>query len=243
TCVIESGARFLLDPRHKHEPTLVSPSNSQRHVRLEFLRRCTEIASQLNAEGVSFWSGSPADNATNDVAFDRLLQTLPVILDYAAKMKVQMAFEPEPGMVIQTFDDFRNLQSRLNRPDLKLCVDIGHVHCLEPLSISDYLEQWHDQIVTMHIEDMKRGVHEHLRFGEGSIDFRPVIQTLKRLNYSGSINVELSRHSHMAPEVLVESFQFLSRLMAEPLSPLPMQEDNEHAVNEQNDNPRKNKVI
>src|SRR5690242_6195863 len=41
---IETGARFLLDPRHKHEPTLVSSSPEKRSVRIDFLKRCIDIA-------------------------------------------------------------------------------------------------------------------------------------------------------------------------------------------------------
>src|SRR4051812_6267578 len=43
-CVIESGARFLLDPRHKHQPTLLSQSGEERQRRLGFLVRCVDIA-------------------------------------------------------------------------------------------------------------------------------------------------------------------------------------------------------
>ena len=60
---------------------------------------------------------------------------------------------------------------------------------------------------------MVRGVHEHLRFGTGTIDFPPVIRALKEIGYAGGLHVELSRHSHMAPEVLRESFEFLSGLL------------------------------
>ena len=93
-----------------------------------------------------------------------------------------------------------------------MTVDIGHVHCLEERPVSDYLIEWRDRLFTIHIEDMQRGVHDHLRFGEGTIDFPPIWQTLQKINYAGSVNVELSRHSHMAPEVMRESFEFLSRL-------------------------------
>ena len=37
--VIETGARFLLNPRVKHEPTLLSPNAEQRSVRIDFLSR------------------------------------------------------------------------------------------------------------------------------------------------------------------------------------------------------------
>src|SRR5437660_141234 len=61
-CVIETGARFLLDPRRKHKPTLVDPSEVQ-EPRFDFLRRAIDIAQALEADAVSFWSGSSSDQA------------------------------------------------------------------------------------------------------------------------------------------------------------------------------------
>ena len=57
--VVETGARFLLDPRDKHEPTLVTASEEGRARRLDFLRRCCDVAEVLQAEAVSFWTGVP----------------------------------------------------------------------------------------------------------------------------------------------------------------------------------------
>ncbi len=211
TSVIETGARFLLDPRRKHEPTLVSPSAEARAVRIDFLKRCVQIARELDSEAVSFWSGIVRDNPEPTEAYRRLADGCREVLDYAEPSDIRLAFEPEPGMLVQTFDDYQYLLSLVDGPGFGLTVDIGHVHCLEPLPISNYLETWHDRIFTIHIEDMRRGIHDHLRFGEGTIEFEPVLKTLKALNYAGSLNVELSRHSHMAPEVMQESFDFLGR--------------------------------
>jgi L-ribulose-5-phosphate 3-epimerase len=215
TSVIETGARFLLDPRQKHEPTLVSASPEGRAARVDFLKRCIDIAKELNSDAVSFWSGIVRDNVPTDQAMDRLVSGCQQVLDYAESRGTQLAFEPEPGMLIQTFDDYRTLLSQVDGPGFGLTVDIGHVHCLEPHPISDYLIEWRDRIYTIHIEDMCRGVHDHLRFGEGTIDFPPVFETLKSIGYSGSLNVELSRHSHMAPDVMRESFEFLDRGLCE----------------------------
>src|SRR3954465_11515264 len=38
--VIDTGARFILDPRRKHQPTLISPTASERDRRQGFLRAC-----------------------------------------------------------------------------------------------------------------------------------------------------------------------------------------------------------
>ncbi|WP_397568235.1 sugar phosphate isomerase/epimerase family protein [Schlesneria sp. T3-172] len=207
--VIETGARFLLDPRQKHEPTLVSAAPEGRAVRVNFLKRCVEIAKELNSEAVSFWGGVVRDAAAPEETMQRLAAGCRQVLDFAEPLGVKLAFEPEPGMRIQTFDDYRELLTLVDGPGFGLTVDIGHVHCLEPLPISSYLTAWRDRIYTIHIEDMCRGVHDHLRFGEGTIDFVPVMKTLKEIEYSGSVNVELSRHSHMAPEVMRESYEFL----------------------------------
>jgi L-ribulose-5-phosphate 3-epimerase len=215
TCVIETGARFLLDPRRKHEPTLVSPVAKDRDIRIDFLKRCVEIARQLDAEAVSFWSGIVRDGASTEQAFSRLADGCRQVLDYASRCQVRLAFEPEPGMLVQTFDDYRQLLTLVDGPGFGLTVDIGHVHCIEPGPVSDYLLEWKDRIYTIHIEDMRRNIHDHLRFGEGTIDFPPVLKALKSMGYSGSLNVELSRHSHMAPEVMQESFLFLDRGLRE----------------------------
>src|SRR5947209_862317 len=56
-CVIETGARFLLDPLHKHQPTLLSADAGRRTRRLDFLRRAVDVTRELGADAVSFWSG------------------------------------------------------------------------------------------------------------------------------------------------------------------------------------------
>ena len=211
---IETGARFLLDPRQKHEPTLVSSSPERRAVRIDFLKRCVDIAKTLGSQAVSFWAGIVRDGVSRDEAFGRLAGGVRAVLDHAQQQDVRLAFEPEPGMLVQTFDDYRELLSRVDGTGFGLCVDIGHVHCLEPRPVAEYLAEWRDRIFTIHIEDMTRGVHDHLRFGEGTIDFPPVLQALRELDYRGGLNVELSRHSHIAPEVLEESFRFLSQIIA-----------------------------
>src|ERR1035437_946352 len=53
--VIETGARFLLDPRVKHEPTLLSEN---RRRRIDFTKYAIDCAAQLGSDCVSLWSGA-----------------------------------------------------------------------------------------------------------------------------------------------------------------------------------------
>jgi sugar phosphate isomerase/epimerase len=211
--VLETGARFLLDPWHKHQPTLVSAEPHEREKRLDFLRRSVGIASQLSADVVSFWSGTPRDKAADSVYMERLVQGCLRLCDYAAERNVRLAFEPEPGMFIDTMARFAELREKVEHPLFGLTIDIGHLHCLGETPITDHLRRWRKLLWNVHIEDMRRGVHEHLLFGEGEINFQPVFQTLKESGYAGGIHVELSRHSHVAVETARKAIAFLKSVL------------------------------
>src|SRR4051794_4631797 len=100
--VIETGARFLLDPWHKHQPTLLDPDPDRRQRRVDFLYRAIDIAAALSADAVSFWSGkAPAAEPEADL-WGRLVEGCQRVCEYAATRNVRLAFEPEPGMFIDT---------------------------------------------------------------------------------------------------------------------------------------------
>jgi sugar phosphate isomerase/epimerase len=141
----------------------------------------------------------------------RLADSCAQVIDHASARNMKLAFEPEPGMFIDTFAQFERLLALIDDRAFGLTIDIGHVHCVEQEPIAACLRQWKERLFNVHIEDMCRGVHEHLRFGDGEIDFAPVMQALGEIGYAGGVHVELSRHSHMAPEVARESFEFLQR--------------------------------
>jgi sugar phosphate isomerase/epimerase len=106
-------------------------------------------------------------------------------------------------------DHYAELHQRVNRANFGLAIDIGHLHCLGETPIADHLRRWRDWMWNIHIEDMRRGVHEHLMFGEGEIDFGEVLRTLLEIEYRGGVHVELSRHSHDAVETARRALAFL----------------------------------
>jgi sugar phosphate isomerase/epimerase len=206
--VIETGARFLLDPKRKHQPTLVSYSADEQRRRTDFIGRAIDIAWRLDIRVVSFWSGTPLTNESHTFLMVRLANACRELADLAAQHGVRLAFEPEPGMFIDTMGKFQELFDRVNHPAFGLTLDIGHLHCMgEP--IVENIRRWKDVLWNVHIEDMRRGVHEHLMFGEGEIDFPPVLAALREIGYTGGVHVELSRHSHDAVETARKALAFL----------------------------------
>jgi sugar phosphate isomerase/epimerase len=211
--VIETGARFLLNPREKHEPTLISGDEMGRLRRIDFLNRAIDTAAALGSDCVSLWSGVNRHHIGRDQAMSHLASSLRRVLEYAERSNVTLGFEPEPSMLIDTMASFDELTQQVDSPRLQLTLDVGHLHCLGETPIAEVIRRWGDMLVNVHIEDMCAGVHEHLMFGDGEIDFPPIIAALAEVNYHGGVHVELSRHSHDGPNAAAQAFKFLSPLM------------------------------
>jgi sugar phosphate isomerase/epimerase len=205
--VVETGARYLLDPRRKHAPTLM---DDERGLRLDFLHRAVAIGADLGAESVSFWAGVQPSTMDEATAWERLVSGCAQLSDAAGRAGVVLGFEPEPGMLVQTIDDWFRLHAALEAPpSFGITLDIGHCRCVEPVSVPECVDQVSPHLVNVQIDDMRRGVHEHLEFGDGEIDFPPVLRALADSGYRGLVAVELPRHSHAAPTVAEQSLAFL----------------------------------
>ena len=207
--VVETGARFLLDPRRKHQPTLLSADPAERERRLDFLRRAVDIAAELEAEAVSFWSGTATEATSAEISMDLLVDGCRRLCEHAARRNIRLAFEPEPGMFVDTMTRWAELHRRVGHPLFGLTIDIGHLHCLGETPIATHLHRWREWLWNVHIEDMRYGVHDHLMFGEGEIDFSEVLSALADIGYTGGVHVELSRHSHNAVETARRALAFL----------------------------------
>jgi len=210
TCGIETGARHLLDPLQKHEPTLVTAASLGRLRRIDFLKCSIDIAKALGSPCVSLWSGIARDSADEESLWDRLITSLEPVLVHAALHDIQIGFEPEPGMFIDTLARYQQLLDRLNRPDiLRLTVDIGHMECMGERPASDLLWAWADRIINVHIDDMLACRHEHLPLGSGDVEFPSILKALTSCGYAGSLHIELPRQSHRWIETARQSAAFL----------------------------------
>lgn len=219
--VIETGARYLLHPQRKHYPSLVSTEGRQ--IRLEFLRRALDIGHALGAEAVSFWSGTPEPDVPEHQAWDWLVTGCLQLAEHAKRRGIQLAFEPEPGMLVDDMAKFEVLKKHMTSARFGLTLDVGHVFCTETAPFRQVFGKFANLVRNIHIEDIRDRKHEHLMFGDGELDFVAILRVLMDNKYTGLINVELSRDGHRAPEVARRAIEFLNatcqKLSSPPASP------------------------
>lgn len=198
--VMETGARFVLDPARKHEPTLMTRDPAERARRLGLYDRIAAMGADLGAAVLSFWSG--VDRRPGPDSADWLLEGLALTCEVVRNRGLLPALEPEPGMAVATLGHYREVRARLGAEAPDLCLDVGHLFVEDEGDPVALIAGIGAELIQVHLEDMRRGVHEHLVPGEGEVDFGAVIGALGRSGYGGPVCFELSRSSHRGPEVV-----------------------------------------
>ncbi|MDI3385366.1 sugar phosphate isomerase/epimerase family protein [Streptomyces sp. B-S-A8] len=218
---VETGARYVLDRRRKHGPSLLDPDPDGRAARVQLLLRALQVAADLGAHAVHCFSGTLPPGTDAETGWKRLAEAMAPVVTAATEADVPLAVEPEPGHLLARLADFHRLRRDLGDPAaLGLTLDIGHCQCLEPVPPAACVTAAAPWLRHVQIEDMRRGVHEHLPFGTGEIDFPPVLDALAATGYQGLTVVELPRHSHAGPQLAEESLLFLRRTAA-TANPVP----------------------
>jgi sugar phosphate isomerase/epimerase len=209
TAVLETGGRFWLDPARKHYPVLVSPGAEARSVRRRALEEAVPVAAALGSPVLHCWSGAVEDGTDEAGAWQWLLEGLRPVCDAAAAAGIVVGFEPEPGHLVATLDDWRRLKSALDHPALKMTVDLGHIVCTEPAPWPGALRAVMDDVVHVQIDDHRPGTHEHLPLGDGVAPLDEFLAVITESGYAGQVAVELARHSHDAPNQARRSIDVL----------------------------------
>ncbi|MGI5194083.1 sugar phosphate isomerase/epimerase family protein [Streptomyces sp. CA-288835] len=228
---VETGAPYLLDPWGMHEPTLMSEGVQRR---VDLLRRAIWIAADLGSPTVHLCSGAAPKGLPEEDAWKRLTAGMETVLRTAEANGVALAFEPEPFMFIDTVERCLELGQRLGGHELfGITLDIGHAHCVEEIPLLECVRLAAPQLLNVQIEDMRRGVHEHLEFGDGEIEFGPVLGALGELGHQGLVSVEIQGGSLDAPEVARRSIEFLRRAAPKtPKTPKVQTEQSEQKAQE-----------
>jgi sugar phosphate isomerase/epimerase len=206
--VVETGARYLLDPRVKHEPTLVTPDPAGRERRLAYLRRACDLAEVLRAEAVSFWAGVPRPGVDRDEAWGWVVEGVRALVDTHGHGAYALSVEPEPGMLVEDADDWARLQAQV--PEVWLALDTGHCVVSGAYAPEEAVRAFAPRLGTVAVEGMRRGVHDHLPLDEGDVDLPAVISALAHGGYDRLVTLELSRDSHRAHEMVPRALATLT---------------------------------
>jgi len=112
------------------------------------------------------------------------------LLPEAERHGVRLAFEPEPGLVLDGVTETLKLLSHLPHPLLGVNLDIGHAWLTDE-SVPDTVRQLAPWLFHIHFEDFPRGEHRHLPPGEGDMPLGEIHAALQEVAYAGPYVIDL----------------------------------------------------
>jgi sugar phosphate isomerase/epimerase len=183
----------VADPRQPYwHPSWIEPDRHYRAIRREHTKRALALAKDLGAPSIQTEPGGPLEagqswSSAAGLFYDELMPCV----ELAEKLEVLLLIEPEPGLLIETFEQYLEFTGQIDSRWVGLNFDIGHAFCVgqDP---QDWIARMAPHTKHYHVEDIAASrQHAHLIPGQGAIDLRATLREIGRTGYDGWITVEL----------------------------------------------------
>jgi len=196
-----------------HHPSWIEDSKNYRQKRIDHTKNCLHLANLLGAKSVSTEPGGPKTNQSSEKELELFQEGLLEVLPLAEELGVHLLIEPEPELLIENSNQFLKFIEKFNSKYLGLNFDIGHFVCVNE-DPSKLILDLQDYIKHIHLEDIAYSKkHHHLIPGHGMINFKEIFNSLKLINYTGYVTVELYPYQDNPQDAAIESITYLTSLI------------------------------
>ena len=147
-----------------------------------------ETAANLNIDLITIHPGlsSMAVPYMEEKAVEKAKRSLSAIDRISAEYGVRIAVENMPAFPFMLGRTVEELKELIDMTNLGFCLDIGHANTTD--QTDGLIKEFKDRLINVHIHDNHGEHDEHLTLGEGSIDFKRIIESLK--GYTGNYVIE-----------------------------------------------------
>ncbi len=122
---------------------------------------------------------------------------------------VLIAVEFEPGFIVGNTNELLALFKEIPSENLAANLDIGHVFLCDEKPMES-IQMLNKKIVHVHIENMYRGVHNHLLPDRGDMDLLSYINALEKIGFKGGAALDLYAYDYEA--VAADAVKYLKSL-------------------------------
>jgi sugar phosphate isomerase/epimerase len=198
-------------------PSFIEPDEGYRRVRIDHTRRALSLCAELGAPHITTEPGGPiAPGQTRKQAMDLFVEVLKPLAEHAEKVGVGLLIEPEPGLLIETTDEYLEVAERVDAPSIGLNFDVGHAFCMSE-DLPKQIKKMAKHTRHYHLEDIAATrVHHHMIPGLGAIDFREVMDAIRATKYDGWVTVELYPSVDDPDGAATQALEVLAPLLVPP---------------------------
>jgi len=116
---------------------------------------------------------------------------------------LENTYEDVPDIILSIVDS-------VNSPNLRICLDTGHINVISSLEIKDWIEKIGPKLHHMHLHNNSGCYDEHNSLLHGTIDFNAVLGILRANKLNPDLTLEIFKF-----EAAAESAKFLREMQYE----------------------------
>lgn len=165
-----------------------SPNPQIREVSVRYISKVIEQAGDLGAKTVTIHGDISSVKMSSKEQNRYLTESFLRLDEVAGKNGIML------GIELSDVKEF-NVPDRIGLKNAGLTLDVGHVTIFgyPPYkSLGDVIKKFGRKMIHLHIHDVDKNNVDHIPLGKGKIDFEDIVGSLKKINYSGSLCLELS---------------------------------------------------
>ncbi|MDD2707435.1 MAG: sugar phosphate isomerase/epimerase [Verrucomicrobiae bacterium] len=198
--------------------SIISPNPFVRKVSIDEICFVMDFAGKMGGKMITVHSGIPTYGMTEEENFEILRESLKILSDEAKKRDVLIGVE-----VVDFFycPSRFSVVEELNLENVGITIDIGHLCFPQPNlnnqpgytefgSIEGVFKRFAERIWHVHIHDFN--IKDHQALGDGHLDFKSIIKTLKEIKYERTLTLELT--TKVPEEKILSSKKYLEELIA-----------------------------
>ena len=172
--------------------------------------RSIECASRMGVKWIAIHAGTDySSGRMRQSSKEKNMEYFLPVIEYAAKRNVGIAFEnlwdhniaPKKRYTAMV-EDLVDLVDAFGADNVGVCFDVEHavISGLDPVK---ELEVIGDRLKSAHISDCIDMAADHLLPFYGITDWKPFVQTLRKMGYQGDFAFEIHRYTQYMPDDLV----------------------------------------
>lgn len=149
-----------------------------------------------------------------DEAYKVNLEFYSELVKTAKEYDVTICFENMPfyDSCLNNVDKIKKFIDEINDDHFKVCLDTGHVICLNDRTLGDAVRTVGKDLRVLHVHDSRPGYDFHMMPYFGSADWEDFYNGLVDVGYGGVFNLETSPSWNLAPEIYDEMSKILVKI-------------------------------
>ncbi len=189
-------------PAQFRYPSLLCSDNEKvRRDSVEYIKNAIDNAVKVNSPSVSLCPGMVVFDHDVRKGWQQLVKSLLEIKDYNQDKNLSLLIEPahrfESNLILTVKDGLRMIDE-LKSDRFGILLDTGHAH-INQEDFTKIIPMCKGLPFHIHIDDNDSTSDQHKIPGEGTIDFVPIAQSLKDIEYQGFLSAELGTAYLMDP--------------------------------------------